>query len=146
MFATVGPAALCAAVLGLETARAALDLGQHRIAMQANIAQRLVRGPVLQLALLVAIPHTAASSAPLHLLLDLAALVAHAKFVAHIDRVAIGLLNMLTGSSQSVLVLSPNTLWKMISASSYRGMASSYCLSSSNSIARLFSAVAWLVP
>ncbi len=40
----VGLAALCAAVLDLEAARAAFDLGQHRIAMQANIAQRLVRG------------------------------------------------------------------------------------------------------
>ncbi len=68
----------------------------------ANIAQRLVRGPVLQLALLVAIPHTAASSAPLHLLLDLAALVAHAMLVAHIDRVAIGLLNALAGSSKTL--------------------------------------------
>ncbi len=102
MFAPVGPAALCIAVLGFETARAALHLGQHRIAMQAHIAQRLVRSPVLQLALLVAIPHTAASSAPLHLLLDLAALVAHAVFVTHIDRVAIGLLNMLAGSSKTL--------------------------------------------
>jgi hypothetical protein len=47
VFAPVGPATLCVAVLGLETARAALDLGQHRIAVQADIAQRLVRHPVL---------------------------------------------------------------------------------------------------
>ncbi len=88
MLAPVGPAALCAAVLGLETARAALDLGQHRVAVQADIAQRLVCGPVLQLALLVATPHTVASGAPLHL--------------AHmIDHVPIGLLNMLASSSKS---------------------------------------------
>ncbi len=102
MLAPVGPAALCAAVLGLEAARAAIDLGQHRIAVQTDIAQRLVRGPVQQLALLVAIPHTATSSAPLHLLLDLAALVAHAVFVAHIDRVTIGLSNALAGSSKTL--------------------------------------------
>ncbi len=49
------PAALCAAILGLEAAPAALDVGQHSIAMQTNIAWRLVRGPVPQLAFLVAI-------------------------------------------------------------------------------------------
>jgi hypothetical protein len=69
VLAPVGFAALCATVVGIETARAALDLSQHSVALQANIAPRLVRGPVLQLALLVAKPYTATSSAPLHLLI-----------------------------------------------------------------------------
>ena len=46
------------AVLGLLAARAALHLGQNRAAVKANTAIRLVRWPVLQLALSVAVPRT----------------------------------------------------------------------------------------
>ena len=93
MLAPVGLAALCPAILDLLAARATQDLGQHRGTLNTHIALRLVRWPMLQLAISVAIPRTVASITLAHVLVDRAALVAHAVVVAQIDHVAIALLS-----------------------------------------------------
>ncbi len=48
----------CIAVLGNLAARATLYLGEHRAAVKADAAMRLVCWPVLQLAVGVAVPRT----------------------------------------------------------------------------------------
>jgi hypothetical protein len=96
----VGLTAFSAAILGLLTARAAQNLGQHGVTKETDVAQWLVRRPVHELTSSVTIPRTAAPVTNIHVLLDLPALVAHAVGVAHIDHIAIRLVSALTGISK----------------------------------------------
>ena len=102
VLAPVGLAALCPAILDRHAARTTLDLGQHRGALNAHITLRPVCGPMLQLAIGVAIPRTVASITLAHVLVDRSALVAHAVVVAHIDHVAIALLSQLAGQCKAL--------------------------------------------
>jgi hypothetical protein len=78
----VGLETLHVAILGLLASRATQNPGQHRVTLHTHVAYPLVRRPVLELAVGVAIPYTSASIANIHVLLDLAAMAAHANVKA----------------------------------------------------------------